>query len=134
MDLTELETKAKNGEDFPKGISYEEHELFANFRVLYFLLRNKQVTVEEARQEKALYLAEYKVRRQMVEQFKADIECKAIIQDIINRYGGIKDVPPRTLEYLLQVLDGCLYFDKTNTNIMMQIDKYLGVSEWATIK
>lgn len=129
MDLIELETRASKGEDYPKGLTFEERELFQNFRVLYFLLRNKQVSSEEAKKEKQLYLMEYKVRKSMCYQYEDDLERKRAIHDIINRYGGYDKIPPTVMEHLLRLLDQCIYINKETSELMEQIDKYLGL-EW----
>lgn len=132
MDLIELETRAKNGEDYPKGLNFEERELFANFRVLYFLLRNGQVSKENARMEKALYLQEYKIRTNIINQYNEDLQRKTAIHDILNKYGGVRNVPPDVLEQLFKMLDNCLYINKDNNKLMEQVNKYLGL-EWTEV-
>lgn len=133
MDLIELETRASKGEDYPKGLTFEERELFENFRVLYFLLHNKQVSPEEAKKEKQLYLMEYKIRKSMVNQYREDIERKAAINDIVNRYGGYDKVPANVMDKLINLLDNCLYIDKSTNSLIKQVNEYLGLElsdEW----
>ena len=131
MDLIELESRASKGEDYPKGLTFEERELFENFRVLYFLLHNKQVSPEEAKKEKQLYLMEYNIRKSMVNQYREDIERKAAIYDIINRYGGYDKVPSWVMDKLISLLDNCLYVDKGTEKLISDVNKYLGIDKAA---
>ncbi|MBR1740017.1 MAG: hypothetical protein IJ737_06980 [Ruminococcus sp.] len=129
MDLKELETRAKNGEDFPRGLTYAEHTLFGNFRVLYFLLRNKQCSVEDAKKEKQLYLKEYRLMTKLMAQMEDEYEKKRVVYDIINQYGGKEKLPPKVLEKLFRLLDDCLYIDREAVQMMEDSAKYLGM-EW----
>jgi hypothetical protein len=108
MDLIELETRAKAGENFPEGITWEEKELFRDFRCLYFMLRSGLCTVGEARAEKAEMLEAYEKRKEFREWMIDATERAAAIDGIINKYGSQADMPHKTWVYLFELFEKCL--------------------------
>lgn len=108
MDLIELETRAKHGQDYPPDLTWEEKELYRDFRCLYFMLKAKMCTVEEAKTEKAEILKQYEGRKKFRDWVNDSTDRMAAICGIIKRWDDPDKMPRKTWKYVMELFENCL--------------------------